>query len=121
MGSGARASEILRDNLRRELGNQSLDQSEFARRLGMQKQQLSRYLKDDVSDSNPTLELIERMAGVLGVSVGALLRAPGETTDHGPRECYSRVGRVLNEWEKMSRRLESLAKSDDKTRPSKRR
>jgi transcriptional regulator with XRE-family HTH domain len=94
------ALDLLRENVERERVTRGWSQAELARRIDMQPAQLSQVLK---GESSPGLDTVERIAKGLGVTVSALLRAPAEVTDHGIRECHARVGRALDDWEKLAR------------------
>ena len=103
--------EVLQANVERELEARKWKQRDLAEKIDMSASQLSRAL---LGHNSPSLDILERIAAGLGITVSALLRAPEETTDHALRACHARVGRALEEWEKLARRLEQAASKDDR-------
>jgi transcriptional regulator with XRE-family HTH domain len=100
------ALSLLRENVERERGLRGWTQADLARKMSMAPTQLSQLLK---GESSPGLDMLERIAIAFEISVSALLRAPEVSTVHEIRECHARVGRALEEWEKMARAVQQAA------------
>jgi len=69
-------ADNIMSNVRRRIDRMGIQDQEFARRVGVTPQVVSRWLN---RKSNPGLNNVDKIAAVLGVSVETLARDPGDS------------------------------------------